>query len=207
MEPFRIHKSKNSDRESSDQSIFNITMVPVQLLKGKEDDKSIVWQNPALSSTRYCRPIKFIFAKETADLIKKEVGAMNEAIGALKCSTVVIKDQELSVKSNFIFCMIDGKICNVISSCVSTQSCYLCGAKPSQMNDPANNTCRIVKKEFLSHGLSPLHAWIRRFECLLHKAYRLEVGTWQIRGEENKKKIVKRKKMIQEKFKRIESLC
>ena len=44
-------------------------MVPI--FCGIGDTKTIIWKNPATSSTRYCRPIKLVFAKEPTDLIAK----------------------------------------------------------------------------------------------------------------------------------------
>lgn len=49
--------------------------------------------------------------------------------------------------------------------------------------------------------MSPLHAWIRFFECILHLSYKLEVSQWQARGEKNKIIMERNKKRIQEAFK------
>lgn len=49
----------------------------------------------------------------------------------------------------------------------------------------------------LQYGISLLHVWIRFFECCLHISYRITFKQWQVRSEENKKKIAKRKKEIQ----------
>lgn len=43
-------------------------------------------------------------------------------------------------------------------------------------------------------------------ECLLHIAYRIDIKTWQVRGEDNKKKVLQRKIDIQNKFKSITGL-
>lgn len=37
-------------------------------------------------------------------------------------------------------------------------------------------------------------------ECILHIAYKLEIKTWQAKGDENKKKVADRKKHIQDRF-------
>lgn len=52
----------------------------------------------------------------------------------------------------------------------------------------------------MSFGLSPLHSWIRFFECLIHISYKLELKTWQARGEEAKKIVETTKRQIQERF-------
>ena len=63
---------------------------------------------------------------------------------------------------------IDGKVCNALTSKLSSRKCYVCGAKPTEMNKldvPIRKEVDVTVYEF---GLSMLHAWIRFFECLLH---------------------------------------
>lgn len=76
----------------------------------------------------------------------------------------------------------------------------ICGAKPSEMNNEEHILEKTVRTDFLSLGISPLHSWIRLFECILHISYRLEIKTWQARGTENKTKVAEKKKFLQEKF-------
>lgn len=68
------------------------------------------------------------------------------------------------------------------------------------MNDIESVIQRSVKEEALSFGISPLHARIRFYECLLHIAYRLDLKKWQVRGDENKTLVASRKRSIQDKF-------
>lgn len=46
--------------------------------------------------------------------------------------------------------------------------------------------------------MSPVHAWIRIFECCLHISYRLDLKTWRIRGPVNKEKFAERKRQVQQ---------
>lgn len=80
--------------------------------------------------------------------------------------------------------MIDEKICNVISDNQSTQKCYICSATPKDMNSIDKVTNKTIKHHTMSFGLSPLHAPIRFFECILHLSYRLSFKKWQARGVE-----------------------
>jgi len=95
--------------------------------------------------------------------------------------------------------MIDGKICSALSK-TSSAKCYICEATPTQMNNL--NVC--LRKDGhgdrYEFGLSPLHAYIRFFEYLLHISYRLDQEIWQIRSEEAKRKFLIRKKFIQSEF-------
>ena len=189
-----------SDGQSTDENLFSVSMVPIQIYNVRNNRKSVVWQNPAPSSTRYCRPIKFMFAKETVDVITSAVKEVEQQIENLIPTRIVLGEKEFIVKAKMIFCMIDGKVCNAVASSASTQRCYLCGAKPSDMNNLQALSQREVDRSFLNFGLSPLHARVRFLECVLHISYRLDIRTWQARGKENKKKVSEKKKIVQEKI-------
>lgn len=79
-------------------------------------------------------------------------------------------------------------------------SCYLCKAKPTEMNNIDKVRERVVNELAYQFGLSTLHARIRFFEYFLHVAYRLEIKKWQARGED-KEKVAELKKKIQKRFK------
>nr|CAI5856179.1 unnamed protein product [Callosobruchus analis] len=52
----------------------------------------------------------------------------------------------------------------------------------------------------LAFCLSSLHARIPFLEFVLRISYRLDMKAWQVRGEENKRKMAKKKKIVQETF-------
>ncbi|GBM70349.1 hypothetical protein AVEN_151486-1 [Araneus ventricosus] len=132
--------------------------------------------------------------KETLNFIKTEVKRIKEQVISLAPTKISINDMEVSVKPTLIFCMIDGKICDAVAGCESTQTCYLYGANPSEMNYERIIMQKTVNRDLLSLGLSLLHTWIRLFECILHLSYRLEIKSWQARGAENKNKVTEKKK-------------
>ncbi len=63
------YKKKFSEEHFTDESLFSICMVPIQVYCGADASKTIIWKSPVPSSTRYCRPIKFVFAQESTNLI------------------------------------------------------------------------------------------------------------------------------------------
>ncbi|GBN79834.1 hypothetical protein AVEN_218410-1 [Araneus ventricosus] len=164
--------------------IFSICVVPLQIHSGKDDSKSVIWKNPVPSSTKYCPPFKFIFAKESTDLITTEVEEIKHQIKELEPTKIFFDDLEISVTLTLIFCIVVGKVCNAVSSCSSTRTCYLCGAKPNEMTKLRVIPKKEVSKEFLSFAISPLHSWIRLMECVLQISYRLKIKTWQARRSE-----------------------
>jgi hypothetical protein len=56
--------------------------------------------------------------------------------------------------------MIDGKVCNALTSMISSQKCYVCGAIPTEMNKLDVSTWKEVDVAVYEFGLSTLHAWI-----------------------------------------------
>jgi len=53
----------------------------------------------------------------------------------------------------------------------------------------------------LEFGVSPLHSWIRCFECILHISYWLKIKQWQVKTANDKCKLQERKKIVQADFK------
>lgn len=55
------------------------------------------------SSTRYCRPIKFCFAKECPELIRKEVNSVEDQIRSLSPTKIYVNDMQVFVKIHINF--------------------------------------------------------------------------------------------------------
>lgn len=67
------------------KAIINKRLVPIRLMRAK------VWINYRLSSTYYCHPIEFKFAKEnqeTVQLIKQAIEAQIEALQSSKLQEI-----------------------------------------------------------------------------------------------------------------------
>lgn len=72
-----VYKQKFDDPEQTDEYMFVISLVPIRVLT---EDGRIIWQNPRPSSPRLCRVIKFIYKKESEELIKEECRLMTSLI-------------------------------------------------------------------------------------------------------------------------------
>lgn len=127
-----MYKQKFTNNNESDEFLFVFSFVPLQLLN---ETGIIVWQNPRPSSTMYCRPIKFIFSKESTQMTVSETNRVLEEINQLVPTICVGDGYEVSVKHNLVLTMIDGKVCNALTETSSAQKCYICGATPTLMND------------------------------------------------------------------------
>ena len=88
-------------------------------------------QNRVPSSTRFCRGIKFIFSKETPELTRSEVANIENQINTLQ--SFRYKGKMINFK--LILTMVDGKVCQNLTEAKSSQCCYICFAKPSEMNN------------------------------------------------------------------------
>lgn len=97
--------------------------------------------------------------------------------------------------------MIDTKVCNAATNTTFTMKCYICGATSKDFNNLTRD--KEADPSTFQFDLSILHARIKFFESLLHLSYKLEVKKWQLRNEENKNAVKRRKATIQEDFKNI----
>lgn len=103
----------------------------MQLVSGDIDgpNKIIQWQNPRTSSPRYCRPIKIQFIHETINITSQEKVCIENQIEKLQPSIAHFNDTEIMVKHILMFTMIDGKVCNSVTSTKSAMRCYIiCGS-------------------------------------------------------------------------------
>ena len=197
----RYKQAFSEDSSLNDEHLFAVSLVPLQLfVSAASDGKKVVWQNPTPSSSRYCRPIKICFKKESFLVINEEIDKVRCQIKNLKNTRVAFQGQSVLISHKLCLTMVDGKVCSALSGYKATQRCYLCGASPKEMNS-AQDSREQIDIATLEFGIAPLHAWIKCFECLLHISYRLEVKKWAIKNEEDKKKVEIRKKTIQSKFK------
>lgn len=111
-------------------------------------------------------------------------------IDMLQALEIDVGNINVRIHFSLFLTLIDGKVLNVITNTKSTQACPICHATPKQFNDLSNRSRStfIPEPKSLQYGLSPLHAWIRFFECCLHISYRLDIKTWQVRTEDQKAK-------------------
>lgn len=175
-----------------DSSVLASSFVPLQLSCVEEGNPStILWRNPRTSSPRFCRPIRFRFIKETADELVSEISHIENQIRQLVPTQVEVCGKPIKVFSNFLLTMIDGKVCNALAYNACSQKCFICGATSKQMNNLTLNLP--INEETTSWGLSPLHAYIRFMECVLHISYRLEVPKWNVRMTNEEKAVVNSK--------------
>ncbi|KAL4126307.1 hypothetical protein QTP88_010529 [Uroleucon formosanum] len=184
---------------TTDSDLFMFSLVPLKLQCSVNQKILTIWQNPTPSSTRFCRPIKFMLKKETKENTLLEVADIEKQIKNLIATNLTIGDKELQINHKLIFSMVDGKVCNSMTE-TSSQTCYICGVTPKNSNNIDELTNKKIKEDNLKFGLSSLHAWIRFFECLLHIAYRLDFKTWQVKQPEHKAMFSAKKALIQSKF-------
>lgn len=188
----------SEDTDASDTNLFMSSMVPLRLYS---DKNTPIWVNSSPSSTRYCRPIKFEFAKETKELVLKEVEEIKMQISNLKEYSTELNGKTFSVKYEMLFTMVDGKVCQIVTQTPSSSTCVICKSTPKQMNDLSKLDSRVIDEEALQFGVSPLHAKIRFMECILHISYNLSFKKWSAVTEYDKTEKQIAKKRIQQLFK------
>ena len=179
----QYHQSELDEVMKNEESLFQTAVVPLRLNIGDE----LIWVNPKPNSSHFCRPLRLQYKKETKELSKSEYESLVHEIEGLEPLKIKIsKEEEESVEVciNFkVDCtMFDGKVVNALTETLSTQSCNICGAKPSEMNSLSKLEKKSVSDSACDLGLSTLHCWIRIFEYILHVGYKLEIKKHQVWG-------------------------
>lgn len=128
------YKQKDINNEMNDSSLFVTSYVPLQLIAGDPKHRQIIWKNPRLSSTRYCRPLRFQFKKETTQLAINEEKYFKTKIELLQPTICSISAKKIQIEHRLQLTMVDGKICSALSN-TSSSKCYICEAKPTEMKN------------------------------------------------------------------------
>lgn len=190
-------KYKEDNAEHNDQSLFATTVIPLRLIAA--DGETILWNNNTPQSTRYCRPLKLQFVGEDTEVVLGEKEDVQSEIDLLSNFAGYSAMNEIDIVYSLHLTLIDGKVLNILTGTKSTQRCPICQALPSTFNNLGNIDTDVFMPEpsAMQHGISPLHAWIRFFECCLHISYKLGTRRWQAKDPKDKILVAERKKIVQ----------
>lgn len=180
--------------QAVEESLFLSCLVPLQVII--KETEEIIWTNPKPSSTQYCRPVRFQYAKESKELVVKEFEYFKN------CELTQTVCEGLSVVHKLELTMVDGKVVNFLSPITdSCQVCAICGLSPKNMNNLELAAEKTTNPIILDLGLNTLHAWIRCLECLLNVRYKKAISKWQARGDEAKALVAGKKEEVRQKLK------
>lgn len=154
------YKQSFADQDIDDSSIFITSLVPIQI-RVRSCVTKIVWHNVRASSTRFCRPIRIQFAKETQELTRNEKRNVDQQIQLLiPTITQNSASSKISVGHTLVCSMVDAKVCSALAE-LSCQRCYVCGASPKEFNNINEVRQKIPNKQMYDFAMSPLHCHIR----------------------------------------------
>lgn len=92
------------------------------------------------------------YIQETQENTIREIIEVEEEIKKLGPATVTVNGQIVNIKCTLVMTMIDTKIINVLAES-SSQSCYICGCLPIEMNNLNIVKLRPIRKKMLQYGL------------------------------------------------------
>lgn len=195
-----FYKQKSPQDLSYDEStIFATTFVPLRIVETSR--KETLWLNPTPQSFRSCRPLHIQYRKESKDLILGEKDYVEEQLRHLAPITALTtKGFSIKTTCNLTLSIIDGKVYNIIHKTYSQLRCPICKLTSTKFNDLDLAFSTPIDKEAIKNGMSPLHAFIRCLEFLLHLGYKNDpsVRQWRVSKSSNAGKITEdRKKRIQ----------
>lgn len=98
----KVNRSKKSNENIFEDANNLMTSVVALQLYGcnRENKKIMIWQNPHLSSSSYCRPIKFKFTKKTDQSITEEFESVRNQITSLAPPIVELDDQTYEIETD-----------------------------------------------------------------------------------------------------------
>ena len=192
----------------NEESIFQTSIVPLKLTV----NDTAIWYNKKPSSRHFCRPVCLQYKKESDVLIKEEerlqieIQKLERFVVSLESEPTEPSKLIVGIKYKLDLTMFDGKVINGLTNTASSQSCNVCSAKPTEMNNIKLIRSKPVNKETLFLGLLPLHCWIRCFEYILHLGYKMKIRSFYAKASEQKESVKERKKIIQRRFREELSL-
>lgn len=198
----QYHQSITNPDKTADNCMLATVTTPLRL-SAADNSTNIHWTNLMPQSVRFCRPIEIEFVKETREVTLEKKRKLEAEMENLEEVCVKLPNGNcVSIKFEFIMSQIDGKTLAAVTETSSTQCCCICGATPTEMTNSENlkNEVFAPKEGTLDHGMSPLHAYLRVFDCLLHIAYRLQFKKWRV-TKEYKDQYQTSKKEVQQQMK------
>lgn len=184
----------------TDSSLLATTVIPLRLVDASGRP---IWCNRSPQSTRFCRPLKLEFIKESKEVILKENNDLSKQIEELENLTIQIEESKtVNIKFRMNLTVIDGKVLNILTGTKSTQSCPICGASSMdflKIKDYKSEKFKPIETN-LKFGISPLHCHIRFFEFILHLAYKNDIKKWRVTDSDDKENVKSRKERIQNEF-------
>lgn len=195
------YKQKFEDPNGDDSSIFITSLVPI-VLHAEDELQNVYWQNTKPSSTTLCRPLRLQFQKESEEFVLEVNEDVNNEIDDLTPTVIRYKNNSIEISHELICTMVDGKICNHLSGNKSSLCCFICKAKPKEMNNLDLVYQRPKDTFFYKYGLSTLHAWLRFMKCVLNISYNMSFKKWSARKSEYKEARKLRKREIQQNLKK-----
>lgn len=192
-------ESEENRQEVDDTCLLLMSMAPLCL---KTNLGNLIWENKTPNSPRFCRPIGFVLKKETSHLVLSKMGRLKSEIRALQEVILSFNDKMVACSFELHCTMLDVKTINTLTGNASTQTCYLCHSKPTEMNQLLSAKHQAIEENNLQYGLSSLHGWVKMMEYILHISYMLEVKQPTIRGLDAKQRaeLAERKSLIQKKL-------
>lgn len=84
-----------------------------------------MWENPSPGSTFYCRPIKFIFCKDSNELVRDEKNTVSFQINNLVNFKSNVNSHEIEIQFEIKLTMLNGKIYNTLAENSASSRWYI----------------------------------------------------------------------------------
>ena len=154
-------KQRFEDSTAPDSHVLQSYFVPIILVSRTDGKEITLWRNPAPSSPRFCRPIRFRLVKENEETINEEHNHVQNQIDSLEKTEVPLCNGIMRVEHELKLTMVDGKVCNYLTGTSYTLRCFMCKATSSQFKNISEMLNLEIDPETLQFGMSLLHVELR----------------------------------------------
>lgn len=105
----------NQKKQGSDTSLFATVLIPLRIWN-KNDNDDIFWTNPTPQSTRFVRPLRLEYVKESKEHVLKTKSEIDEEIKQITKMTFILPSgRTINLYCQFKLTLIDGKILSFIT--------------------------------------------------------------------------------------------
>lgn len=141
----------------------------------------MIWENPRLSSTLWCRPIRMLYNKETMKFTRKQVREVQSKIMGLQ---LFVKERLTCHYKMYLTVLNDKIICALTK--VGAQNCHICWAswaRHFRVNEL--NRSELADPMRMIYGLTTTHGLMKCMDLILKLSYRGVLEKYTIKGSSN----------------------
>lgn len=174
--PHQIFENDDNFTDQMLQTMFATTFIIISI---KCTDTGSEWLNPAPQSTRFCRPLRLAFEKESDENIIVEKNRLQTEVENFVPFQTSVEGKNVTITYDAELTTIDDKDLNTILGNKATTRCPLCKLTMYEYAHDIDVKYDLPSNIY-AHGLGLLHCFINILDFFLQLSYKIPFKTWAI---------------------------